>query len=183
MGTGSFLGVRRPGRGVDHPPSSSAEVKERVEIYSSSVSGISWPVLGWTLHLLLYLHYPRRYLLKWGQAEDPPPGKPVTRQTVNTRKERKENVKWSPPTSWRRMGKQRYSSTSINHGARWRWMVTLHAPVALSLGKDTGTHWLGGSVGPRTGVDNLGKNRKGKYGTTGINKRGEKQKKNSINEI
>ena len=25
MGTGSFLGVNRPGRGVDHPPKSSAE--------------------------------------------------------------------------------------------------------------------------------------------------------------
>jgi hypothetical protein len=27
MGTGSFLGVKRPGRGADHPPPSSAEVK------------------------------------------------------------------------------------------------------------------------------------------------------------
>ena len=26
MGTGSFLGIKRPGRGVDHPPPSSAEV-------------------------------------------------------------------------------------------------------------------------------------------------------------
>jgi hypothetical protein len=25
MGTGSFLGVKRPGRGADHPPSPSAE--------------------------------------------------------------------------------------------------------------------------------------------------------------
>ena len=33
MGTGSFLGVKRPGRGVDHPPPSSADVKERVELY------------------------------------------------------------------------------------------------------------------------------------------------------
>ena len=33
MGTGSFPGVKRPGRGVDHPPPSSAEVKERVELY------------------------------------------------------------------------------------------------------------------------------------------------------
>jgi len=32
MGTGSFPGVKRPERGVDHPPSSSAEVKERVVI-------------------------------------------------------------------------------------------------------------------------------------------------------
>jgi hypothetical protein len=33
MGTGSFLGLKRPGRGVDHPPPSSAEVKEIVELY------------------------------------------------------------------------------------------------------------------------------------------------------
>ena len=32
MGTGSFPGVQRPGRGVDRPPPCSAEVKERVEI-------------------------------------------------------------------------------------------------------------------------------------------------------
>ena len=31
-GTGSFPGVKRPGRGVDHPPPSSAEVKERIAI-------------------------------------------------------------------------------------------------------------------------------------------------------
>ena len=30
IGTGTFAGVKRPGRGVDHPPLSSAEVKERV---------------------------------------------------------------------------------------------------------------------------------------------------------
>jgi len=32
MGTGSFSGVKRPGRGVDHSPPYSAEVKERVEL-------------------------------------------------------------------------------------------------------------------------------------------------------
>jgi hypothetical protein len=31
MDTGSFPGVKRPRRGVDHPPPSSADVKERVE--------------------------------------------------------------------------------------------------------------------------------------------------------
>ena len=30
MGTGSFPGVKRQKRGVDHPPPSSTEVKERV---------------------------------------------------------------------------------------------------------------------------------------------------------
>jgi len=42
MGTGSFLGVKRPGCGVDHPPPSSAEVKERAELYRHSSSGPSW---------------------------------------------------------------------------------------------------------------------------------------------
>jgi hypothetical protein len=32
-GTGSFPGVKRPEHGVDHPPPSSTEVKERVELY------------------------------------------------------------------------------------------------------------------------------------------------------
>jgi hypothetical protein len=32
MGMGSFLGAKRPGLGVDHPPRSSAEVKERMEL-------------------------------------------------------------------------------------------------------------------------------------------------------
>ena len=45
----SFPGVKRPGRGVDHPPPSSAEVKEKVELYLYFPSGPSWPVLGRTL--------------------------------------------------------------------------------------------------------------------------------------
>ena len=49
MGTGSFLGVKRPGRVADHPPPSSAEVEGRVELYICSPSGPSWPVLGGTL--------------------------------------------------------------------------------------------------------------------------------------
>jgi hypothetical protein len=46
MGTGSFPGAKRPGRGVDHPPLSSAEVKERIKLYLYSPSGPSWSVLG-----------------------------------------------------------------------------------------------------------------------------------------
>ena len=47
MGTGSFPGVKRPGRGTDHP--FRAEDKERVEPNLYSLCGPSWPVLGWTL--------------------------------------------------------------------------------------------------------------------------------------
>ena len=46
LGTGSFPGVKRPGRGFDHPPPSSAEVKDRVELYVYSLSVPSWRVLG-----------------------------------------------------------------------------------------------------------------------------------------
>jgi len=41
-----FPGVKWPGHGNDHPPSSSTEVKERVELYDCSTSGPSLPVLG-----------------------------------------------------------------------------------------------------------------------------------------
>ena len=46
MGTVSFPGVKQPGRGVDHPHPSSAEVEGRVDLYICSPSGPSWPVLG-----------------------------------------------------------------------------------------------------------------------------------------
>jgi hypothetical protein len=46
IGTGPFPRVKRSGRGVDHPPTYSAEVKERVELYLYSTSGPLWPVLG-----------------------------------------------------------------------------------------------------------------------------------------
>ena len=52
-----FPGVyNRPGLGVDHPLPSSADVKERVELYLYSPSGPSWPVLWRTLPLPLPLN-------------------------------------------------------------------------------------------------------------------------------
>jgi hypothetical protein len=44
----SFPGIKRPGRGVNHPLLFSTEVKERVELYLYSSSGPSWPALGQT---------------------------------------------------------------------------------------------------------------------------------------
>jgi hypothetical protein len=68
MGTGSFQEVKRPGRGVNHPPQTSAEVKERVELYLYFPSGTLWPVLRWTLPFVLhfdqYCCSPRDYLIK-----------------------------------------------------------------------------------------------------------------------
>jgi hypothetical protein len=42
MGTVSFPEVKHPGRGVDHPSPSCAEVKETVELYLYAPSGASW---------------------------------------------------------------------------------------------------------------------------------------------
>jgi len=42
----SFPGVKRLKNGIDHPPPSKAEVKERVEPYLHSSAVPSWPVPG-----------------------------------------------------------------------------------------------------------------------------------------
>jgi len=44
--TRSFLGLKRPGIGVDHPPSSSVEIQEKVCLYRCFPSGPSCSVLG-----------------------------------------------------------------------------------------------------------------------------------------
>jgi hypothetical protein len=46
MGKGSFPGVKPPGRGVKHPPTYSAKVKERVELQLHIPSLPSWQVVG-----------------------------------------------------------------------------------------------------------------------------------------
>jgi len=62
MGTGSFLGIKRPGRG-NHPPPSSTKVKERVELYLYSPSGPLWPVQGELyLYLTLRVHLQIKHL-------------------------------------------------------------------------------------------------------------------------
>jgi hypothetical protein len=55
--TGSFPGVMQTGRGVHHQPPSSAEVGTKVELYHYSPSGLSWPVIGWTLHHMDFTLY------------------------------------------------------------------------------------------------------------------------------
>jgi hypothetical protein len=48
----ALLGVKRRGRGFDHPPPTSVEVEERIELYLYSPSGPSWPLLGGNLPFL-----------------------------------------------------------------------------------------------------------------------------------
>jgi len=45
MATESPPGVKRPGRGVEHPPPSKAKVKEGVELYTSVAFVMSVPIL------------------------------------------------------------------------------------------------------------------------------------------
>ena len=60
MGTGSFPGVKRPGRGADHLPPSKCRRQERVGLYLYSPSGSSWPVMAAPyVSLDLHLVYPR----------------------------------------------------------------------------------------------------------------------------
>ena len=63
MGNVSFSGVKRPGPGVDHRLPFSADVKERVELYFYSTFGPSWPVLGRTFYLYLYLYVFRGFFI------------------------------------------------------------------------------------------------------------------------
>ena len=52
--SGSFPGVKLPGHGVDHLPPSSTEVKERLEPYVYFPFGPSYPILGRSLHFMLF---------------------------------------------------------------------------------------------------------------------------------
>jgi hypothetical protein len=47
IGTGSFPGVKRPGRGVNHPPHLAPRLKKDWNYISTSSSWASWTVLGW----------------------------------------------------------------------------------------------------------------------------------------
>ena len=58
MGTGSLSGVKRPGRGADHPLPRKRRGHKRVGLYLYSPSGPQWPVIGRTFtkqHELFFL--------------------------------------------------------------------------------------------------------------------------------
>jgi hypothetical protein len=56
MGTGSFPEVKRPGRGADHPPPSSAEVEKGYSYTSIHPLGQFKPVMG-VLYLFIFHVY------------------------------------------------------------------------------------------------------------------------------
>jgi hypothetical protein len=57
VSNGYFPAAERPESGVDHPPLSSTEAKERVELYICSPSRTSRPVSGRILLFILMLFY------------------------------------------------------------------------------------------------------------------------------
>ena len=72
----SFPGVKRPGRGVNHPPPSSAEVKERVELY---LCFPSWPSLQFIRRTLPFYLVTDVWLLIYQHYGLPTPFKPTDR--------------------------------------------------------------------------------------------------------
>jgi len=60
MVIGSFLEVKRPGRGVDHPFPSNAEVKGRIELYFYSplgLRGLFWGEIYRSMRIILLESY------------------------------------------------------------------------------------------------------------------------------
>jgi len=66
-----FPGSKAAGAWRWPPTPSSTEVNERVQLYLYSPSGTSWPVLGWTLTILLPLPSVTISLLVWTFASAP----------------------------------------------------------------------------------------------------------------
>ena len=66
MGTDSFPGEKRPGRGADHPPPSKRRGHKRVGLYLYSPSGPQWRVMGRTFifYVTLSLHF---VVSKWSK--------------------------------------------------------------------------------------------------------------------
>jgi hypothetical protein len=59
---------------------------------------------------------------------------------------------------WRHVSEWRYSSTFLDIGTEWRWVVRLTPLPLYTLGeRDCGTHWRGSWVGPGAGLDAIEK--------------------------
>jgi hypothetical protein len=59
MDTGSLLGVQQLKHDINHAPTSSAEVKERVEVYLYSPTGLPWPLIRRNLLMPIFKRDPR----------------------------------------------------------------------------------------------------------------------------
>jgi hypothetical protein len=50
-------------------------------------------------------------------------------------------------------GEWRYSSTILELGIKWRWVVSFTSRPLYFKERTTGTHWIGGLIGPRASLD------------------------------
>jgi hypothetical protein len=66
-----------------------------------------------------------------------------------------KKVKWFRYTPWRRLGGEEVLLRLIlNLGTRWRWVGNVTPRPRFTPGERIpGTHWIGGWVGPRAGLD------------------------------
>jgi hypothetical protein len=64
----SFQVVKRPKPGADQPPTSSAKVKESVELYLYYPSGRSWPLLWWNVRIPFREHGSNKILRNVGKC-------------------------------------------------------------------------------------------------------------------
>jgi hypothetical protein len=55
-------------------------------------------------------------------------------------------------TPWIHMGELRYSVSILDIGIRWKSMVRFTPRPLYPPRKESGTHWIGGWVGPRAGL-------------------------------
>jgi hypothetical protein len=64
-------------------------------------------------------------------------------------------LKLSRYTPWRHMGGEEvYLLLILNLGTRWGWVISIMPRPRFTPGERTpGTHWIGGWVGPRAGLD------------------------------
>jgi hypothetical protein len=60
---------------------------------------------------------------------------------------------------WRHMRKWRYSSTILDLDTWWRWVVSFTPMPLYPHGKSPSTHWIGGRVDPRVGLDDVEKSK------------------------
>jgi hypothetical protein len=91
----SFPGVKRPGRGVNHPPLSRAEVKQRVELYLWAFMDCSRANFIFTTHTRTHTHtHAVRFLATGRQLVAQALS---TSHTTNTRQPTMPSTGWEPP--------------------------------------------------------------------------------------
>jgi hypothetical protein len=144
------LGVRRPRREAGHTIPSSAEVKECVGLYLHYPNTSSWRgaylSTGTTLPLPRKLtSIPLIHITQPTTAQHTPV---KVKLSLCLTKHRAMKTYW---------GSGGTAPCILDLCTRWSWVVSFtHRPL-YPQGKSPGTHWIGGWMGPRAGLDTVAK--------------------------